>query len=184
MPQRCANGVIIMVLIVEKDMCAQIIKEMRKSFLKKEKDITRKLRGNTMAGKTRPCLRKKVLDNLARSNLSRTDRDCIVNVFEKYEQLLIEKEQMVQAIKCMTSDGNICEFCSNKVKCESKKCEKYCEGKGGWGENGQHFPDWKWSCEDFDFGTCPLLENTPCNGCFENDYSGFEFKTIEVEMDI
>jgi hypothetical protein len=33
-----------------------------------------------------------------------------------------------------------------------------------------------WSCEDFDFGTCKMLENTPCNGCFDNDLSGFELK--------
>ena len=132
-----------------------------------------------MAGKTRPYLRKKKINY---SNIS--TKSNAFEKWEKYEKLLTENEQMTQAIKCMSTDGDICEFCSNKVKCDGKKCEKYCEGKGGWGENGQHFPDWKWTCEDFDFGTCPLLENTPCNGCFDNDYSGFEFKTIEVEMDI
>lgn len=82
---------------------------------------------------------------------------------EKFTELAMQSE-------------NICKYCENKIECKGKKCEKYCEGKGGYGQNGQYFADWKWTCEDFDFGTCPLLENTPCNECFENGSKGFKLK--------
>ena len=62
----------------------------------------------------------------------------------------------------------------------SKECDKYIEGVGGYGQDGKHFPDWKWSCMDFDFGTCPRLEDTPCNECFDNDCKGFEWRGNNV----
>lgn len=40
-----------------------------------------------MSGKCRPALLKKTLENVKRSNLSQTDKDCIVKVFEHREQL-------------------------------------------------------------------------------------------------
>ncbi len=40
-----------------------------------------------MAGKTRPSLREKTLQNVALSNLSLTDKQCIQSVFEKFEEL-------------------------------------------------------------------------------------------------
>ena len=40
-----------------------------------------------MPGKTRPCLRRKVLLNVDYSNLSLTDKKCIHTIFEKYEML-------------------------------------------------------------------------------------------------
>ena len=40
-----------------------------------------------MAGKTRPSLRAKTLQNVALSNLSLTDKQCIESVFEKFEAL-------------------------------------------------------------------------------------------------
>ena len=70
----------------------------------------------------------------------------------------------------------ICSYCKNNIECKGEECEKYCEGKGCQGQELQLFPDWKWTCEDFDFGTCPLLENTPCNGCFDNNFKGFEWR--------
>ena len=75
---------------------------------------------------------------------------------------------------------NICHYCKNNIVCKSEKCEKYCEGVGGYGQDGRHFPDWKWTCKDFDFGTCPLLENTPCNECFDNNCKGFEWRGNDV----
>lgn len=40
-----------------------------------------------MSGKTRPSLRKKCLQNVLRSDLSWTDKDCIAAVFEKFETM-------------------------------------------------------------------------------------------------
>ena len=71
---------------------------------------------------------------------------------------------------------DICHYCKHDTECKGKECEKYCEGKRAYGKDGQHFPNWKWLCTDFDFGTCPLLENTPCNECFENNCKGFEWR--------
>ena len=39
-----------------------------------------------MAGKCRPSLRGKTLANVMYSNLSKTDKDCIKAVFERYEE--------------------------------------------------------------------------------------------------
>ena len=48
-----------------------------------------------MPGKTRPCLRRKVLLNVDYSNLSLTDKKCIRTIFEKYD-LLQEKNIKLQ----------------------------------------------------------------------------------------
>ena len=72
----------------------------------------------------------------------------------------------------MQSD-DICKFCENKIECKKKECEKYCEGIG---DADGKFPDWKWTCEDFDFGTCPMMIDTPCYECFDNNYSGFKWR--------
>ena len=45
-----------------------------------------------MAGKTRPSLRAKTLQNVALSNLSLTDKQCIESVFEKFEALTADVE--------------------------------------------------------------------------------------------
>ena len=83
------------------------------------------------------------------------------------------EEDLIELGMC---SENICSYCKNNIECKDKECKKYCEGKGAYGQDGQYFPDWRWNCKDFDFGTCPLLENTPCNGCFENNAKGFEWR--------
>ena len=51
-----------------------------------------------MPGKCRPSLRKKTLDNVMRSNLSQTDKDCIKAVFERYEKVVcIAGEPTIEA---------------------------------------------------------------------------------------
>jgi hypothetical protein len=68
---------------------------------------------------------------------------------------------------------DICAYCKNRIECKKEQCEKYSSGVGDVDGN---YPDWKWTCMDFDYGTCFLLADTPCNGCFENDCSGFEWR--------
>lgn len=100
--------------------------------------------------------------------------DHFVDTLDFYADRCFELEKI--ATDLAIESENTCKYCENDIECKGKKCEKYSEGMGGYGQDGQHFPDWKWTCEDFDFGTCSLLEDTPCNGCFENDFSGFKLK--------
>lgn len=86
---------------------------------------------------------------------------------EQYDKLMKDFMELI-----MESE-NICSYCKNNVECKGEECEKYCEGVG---DADGKFPDWKWSCMDFDFGTCPLLENTPCNDCVKNNDKGFEWR--------
>ena len=73
----------------------------------------------------------------------------------------------------------ICSYCKNKIECKGKRCPKYIEGKGCWDDKRRYY-DWAWSCEDFNFGTCDMLENTPCNGCRNNDNKGFDWRGNNV----
>lgn len=78
------------------------------------------------------------------------------------------EEQLEAAIRdiqrALWDGGSPCDFCKHKHHCEGEKCSDYIEGKGCYDEDSRYY-DWKWSCEDFDWGTCTKLENTPCNGC-------------------
>ena len=94
-----------------------------------------------------------------------------VDILDFYMERCQKLEEDFTELVMQSED--ICKYCKNNIKCKGKECEKYCEGIG---DVDGKFPDWKWSCEDFDFGTCFLLENTPCNGCFENDARGFEWR--------
>ena len=80
-------------------------------------------------------------------------------------------EDMTAVLKRDSDD--ICAYCKNRIECKSQQCEKYSSGVGDVDGN---YPDWKWTCMDFDYGTCFLLEDTPCNGCFDDDYKGFEWR--------
>lgn len=90
-------------------------------------------------------------------------------------------KQLKRKIDALLKDFNeviiksedICKYCKNYQPCEGKNCKDYIEGKGAWDyKNCYH--DWVWSCQDFDYGKCPKLENTPCNGC--NFKNNFEWK--------
>ena len=80
-------------------------------------------------------------------------------------------EDMTAVLKRDSDD--ICKYCKHIIECKGQNCDGYCSGAGDIDGN---YLDWKWSCEDFYFGTCVKMENTPCNGCFENDFSGFEWR--------
>ena len=72
---------------------------------------------------------------------------------------------------------DVCKYCKHNQPCKSKECECYVEGVGAWSAKGYE-SDWQWSCEDFNFGECPKLENTPCNGCIKHNMQGFEWRGV------
>ena len=64
----------------------------------------------------------------------------------------------------------VCNYCKHFKPCDGKSCKQYIEGVGAYNHTG-HKHDWEWSCMDFNYGECPMLENTPCNGCnFKNNW--------------
>ena len=82
-------------------------------------------------------------------------------------------EDMTAVLKRDSDD--ICAYCKNLIECKGEGCECFEQGKGGT-IDGKEYPDFKWTCMDFDYGTCSLLEDTPCNGCIEDDCKGFEWR--------
>ena len=94
------------------------------------------------------------------------------------EQLAESQRRGQAAVEDMTAvlkrdSDDICAYCKNRIECKNEQCEKYSSGVGDVDGN---YPDWKWTCMDFDYGTCSLLADTPCNGCFDDDYKGFEWR--------
>ena len=88
---------------------------------------------------------------------------------KKFEALLKDFKEF------MLNPDDVCKYCKHNQPCYGKECELYVEGRGAWDKQGcKH--DWEWSCEDFNFGECPKLENTPCNGCIKNNMQGFKWR--------
>ena len=101
---------------------------------------------------------QRVIGLTARAEAAEAERDAAV-------------EDMTAVLKRDSDD--ICAYCKNRIECKNEQCEKYSSGVGDVDGN---YPDWKWTCMDFDYGTCSLLADTPCNGCFDDDYKGFEWR--------
>lgn len=93
---------------------------------------------------------------------------------ELKQQLTDTQERLIDTIKKHCDD--VCRYCENRIECKGKSCEKYINGIG---DIEGKYPNVKWSCEDFDYGTCPLMEKSPCNGCIENDFRGFVLRGTE-----
>ena len=91
------------------------------------------------------------------------------------ERLTAERDAAVEDMTAVLKrdSDDICAYCKNRIECKNEQCEKYSSGVGDVDGN---YPDWKWTCMDFDYGTCFLLADTPCNGCFDDDYIGFEWR--------
>ena len=101
---------------------------------------------------------QRVIDLTARAEAAEAERDAAI-------------EDMTAVLKRDSDD--ICAYCKNRIECKNEQCEKYSSGVG---DDDGNYPDWKWTCMDFDYGTCFLLADTPCNGCFDDDYKGFEWR--------
>lgn len=69
-----------------------------------------------MSGKCRPCLRIKTLCNVWFSSLSQTDKNCITEVFDRFE----EQEAEIEELKKVVVDDYATEY-DNKIKAEAVK---------------------------------------------------------------
>ena len=98
----------------------------------------------------------------------------------EYEKLLDKYKRLKEDfIELVMKSEDICNYCKHNIECKGKDCEKYVEGVGCW-DDKRCLHDWAWSCKDFEFGTCDMLENTPCNGCVKNNNKGFEWRGNDV----
>lgn len=98
------------------------------------------------------------------------------SAIETNKQLTKRLNAAIEDIKKAVDDEILCNFCKYDAPCQGEKCDKYIEGRGMTFKGAGQYIDEKWTCMDFDFGTCPKLEDTPCNGCFENDMRSFEWR--------
>ena len=103
------------------------------------------------------------------------------SAIETNKQLAKRLNIAIEDLKEAINSDDICTFCKYDVFCQGEKCDKYIEGRGMTFEKTGQYIDEKWTCMDFEHGTCPKLEDTPCNGCFENDMSGFEWRGVRCE---
>ena len=93
-----------------------------------------------------------------------------------YEKLLHKYKRLEKDfIELVMKSKDICDYCKNHIECRGKDCPKYVESKDCWDDKRCRH-DWAWSCRDFQFGTCDMLEETPCNGCIQNNNKGFEWR--------
>lgn len=102
------------------------------------------------------------------------------SAIETNRQLKKQLNAAVEDIKKAIDGELICDFCKYNHECQGEKCDKYTEGVGCTDESDNYY-DWKWTCMDFNFGTCGKLEDTPCNGCFDNNMSGFKWRGAKYE---
>ena len=93
-------------------------------------------------------------------------------------QLQCLADAMLADIKELASQSkDPCKYCKHYIPCLGKECKCYVEGTEAWDQKGCKL-DWQWSCMDFKYGECEMLENTPCNGCMTNKLKGFEWRGI------
>jgi hypothetical protein len=103
------------------------------------------------------------------------------SAIETHKQLTKRLNAAIEDLKKAIDGDDLCSFCKHNAPCQSEKCDKYVEGRGMTFEKTGQYIDEKWTCIDFTYGTCPKLEDTPCNGCFENNMKGFEWRGVKCE---
>ena len=78
------------------------------------------------------------------------------------ERLTAERDAAVEDMTAVLKrdSDDICAYCKNRIECKNEQCEKYSSGVGDVDGN---YPDWKWTCMDFDYGTCSDRKSTRLN---------------------
>ncbi len=83
--------------------------------------------------------------------------DAAANTIEKLSSDLDAWKQLAEAAKrdirsLIENTDSACDFCTHRRVCKGCENEKTCS-------------------TDFEFGTCPAMKDTPCNGCgLENHF--------------
>ena len=106
-------------------------------------------------------------DLILQTALAQNGQSAIETNKQLVQQIIVLKAERDAAIEDLNKalwDDEVCIYCKFHHHCEGERCNCYIEGKGCYDEDSRYY-DWKWSCQDFDWGTCDKLENTPCNGC-------------------
>lgn len=113
-------------------------------------------------------------ENRALSDFILEAAKSINDLIEQYELLNNKTNKAVDTIFTIleSQDACICDYCKHFTPCPQRACDYFCEGEGT--ADGAN-PTFRWTCMDFDYGTCPVLEDTPCNGCFDGGCKGFEW---------
>lgn len=103
------------------------------------------------------------------------------SAIETNKQLAKRLNAAINDIKKAIDSDDVCSFCKYDTPCQGEKCNQYIEGRGMTIEKNGQYIDEKWTCMDFNYGTCPKLEYSSCNGCFENDMKGFKWRGVKCE---
>ena len=117
-------------------------------------------------------------DLIMQTALAQNGQSAIETNKQLRQQLIVlkaERDAAIEDLQRALWDDEICPYCKHNHHCEDIHCDEYIEGRGMTDENGKYF-DWKWSCMDFNWGTCAKLENTPCHGC--NLINNFEWRGV------
>lgn len=86
--------------------------------------------------------------------------DKAFNVISIWKHRAEAAERDLRSIIRQADDG--CRLCAHHQPCRGKDCPNYIGDKED--------PRLTWPCDVFDFGICPPLENSPCNGCVFNNH--------------
>lgn len=100
-----------------------------------------------------------------------------IDLFIRQVKQLIHERDAAYRKYC----DDICEHCRNKIDCIPKKCSGYISGNNCLIDG--KFVKSDWDCRDFDYGSCAMMEHTPCFKCFENNYSGFQYNGTDYDFD-
>ena len=97
-------------------------------------------------------------------------------LIERISVLTKERDAAVKDLQDIAFKlADLCEYCEHNKPCLGEDCEHYMCGVGMEDESGKYY-DEQWTCMDFDFGTCEMLSNTPCNKCIQNNGNHFSWR--------
>ncbi len=145
------------------ECCMDWQKALGVPMMNKAKQLISALRGSYDYSSLRDSEAANMIENLS-AQCAKQRKEC-----DKWKLRAEAAEKDLHSIIRYAEDR--CKLCTHYRPCHGKDCPQYVSGVGATGPNGKEYPDFKWSCEDFDYGTCPAMEDTPCNGCdFENNW--------------